>query len=56
MLTVEELNEIQGLLHYLTNLKELKPNDIELVVSDGSVAAIVGMSVDGTYVLKGMPE
>ena len=53
MLLAEEINEVQGLLHYLMNLKHLRPEDIVLIGDHGEPAAVVGLSEDGsTYVLK----
>lgn len=60
MLTADELREIQGLLRYLNDsetMKLLKPNDIELICDDGSVAAVVGIDGGcGEYVLKKVGE
>jgi hypothetical protein len=57
MLTVPEINEIQGLLKYLEqNLHHLKPDDITLIDSNGEQAAVVGYDGDGgSYVIKEVP-
>jgi hypothetical protein len=57
MLTVPEINEIQGLLKYLEqNLHHLKPDDITLIDSNGEQAAVVAYDGDGgSYVLKEAP-
>lgn len=52
MLTSAEINEVQGLLRYLENLKHLRPDDITLIDSNGQPAAVIGYDETVEPVLK----
>lgn len=58
MLTSKELNEVQGLIHYLnSNLKLLKPDNIKLIDSNGEASAELQYAVSvGEYVLVNVTD
>jgi len=55
VLTEQELGQVKGLLHYLNESMagEIKPNDIDLIDSNGERAATIGFDASAmAYVLK----
>ena len=55
MLTVDEINEVQGLVKYLGNLKLLQIADVRLFDMNNDHVATVGLCEGGEFVLKEVP-